>query len=164
MLYIYFGHKPGELLHIDEAFDLEVETEWFNDKDVKRMIEDIDKSVVVKDRYIESPYLGAISPKELSTGVKGLILMKMWSEQPCYCGQRFGDNTLEWVCRISKTKDIYISTNHVLKFPLDLDFEATLVNWKDKVVHNSKEYFYAWIEWYHDTDAQKLAETDYEQV
>ena len=39
------------------------------------MIKDIDKSDVISSRAINSPVLGSISTKELSGGVKTLILM-----------------------------------------------------------------------------------------
>ncbi len=39
------------------------------------MIKDVDKSTVIAPRIIESPVLGAITPRELSGGVKTLILI-----------------------------------------------------------------------------------------
>ena len=39
------------------------------------MIRDIDKSTVISAHVIESPVLGGITPKDLSGGVKTLILI-----------------------------------------------------------------------------------------
>ena len=41
----------------------------------KEMILDIDKSEVISAHLVESPVPGLISPKEISGGVKTLILM-----------------------------------------------------------------------------------------
>ena len=44
---------------------------WF----VKDMIQDVDHCTVISSHVIDSPILGAIMPRELSGGVKVLILM-----------------------------------------------------------------------------------------
>ena len=48
---------------------------WITNERSKAMIKDVDKSTVIAPRIIESPVLGAITPRELSGGVKTLILI-----------------------------------------------------------------------------------------
>lgn len=51
--------------------------DWLTKPLSKEIIQDVDKSEVVSANLIDSPVLGAISPKELSGGVKTLLLMAM---------------------------------------------------------------------------------------
>ncbi|MBR4629641.1 MAG: DUF4869 domain-containing protein [Treponema sp.] len=48
---------------------------WITSDFGKAIIKDIDKSEVFSAHVVESPYLGAITPTELSGGVKTLLLM-----------------------------------------------------------------------------------------
>ena len=56
-------------------FDNVYEDEWIEDTFVKEMIQDVDHCEVISPLIIDSPVLGAITPRELSGGVKVLILM-----------------------------------------------------------------------------------------
>ena len=56
-------------------FDNVYEDEWIEDSFVKEMIQDVDHCTVISSHVIDSPILGAITPRELSGGVKVLILM-----------------------------------------------------------------------------------------
>ena len=56
-------------------FDNVYEDEWIEDSFVKEMIQDVDQCTVISSHVIDSPILGAITPRELSGGVKVLILM-----------------------------------------------------------------------------------------
>lgn len=50
-------------------FDNVYEDEWIEDAFVKEMIQDVYHSAVISAHIIESPVLGAITPKDLSGGV-----------------------------------------------------------------------------------------------
>ena len=56
-------------------FDNTYEDEWITDELSVKMIKDIDKSDVIGPHLVQSPILGPISTKELSGGVKTLMLM-----------------------------------------------------------------------------------------
>ena len=56
-------------------FDNVYEDEWIEDGFVKDMIQDVEHCKVISSHVIDSPILGAITPRELSGGVKVLILM-----------------------------------------------------------------------------------------
>lgn len=49
-------------------FDNVYEDEWLEDEFVKEMIQAVDHSSVINAHIIESPVLGAITPRELSGG------------------------------------------------------------------------------------------------
>lgn len=63
-------------------FDNQYEDEWIIDKLSIEMIKDMDKVDVISTRLIDSPILGLISVKELSGGVKTLMLFGLKSLIP----------------------------------------------------------------------------------
>ena len=72
----FFRRDEGcNLSSADILFDNVYEDEWITDPLSIEMIRDIDKSDVLGVHLIESPVLGPISPKDLSGGVKTLMLM-----------------------------------------------------------------------------------------
>ena len=75
MLKIIFGEVENAVCHPPTYFDNQYEDEWITDPLTVAMIKDIDKSDVVGVHLIQSPVLGPISVKEISGGVKTLILM-----------------------------------------------------------------------------------------
>ncbi len=75
MLKIIFGEAENAVYHPPTYFDNQYEDEWITDPLTVSMIKDIDKSEVVATHLILSPVLGPISTKEISGGVKALILM-----------------------------------------------------------------------------------------
>ena len=75
MLKIVFGDVENSIYHPPTYFDNTYEDEWITDSRSVEMIKDIDKSDVIGSRVIDSPVLGSISVKELSGGVKTLLLM-----------------------------------------------------------------------------------------
>ena len=120
MLCIRYGKGDDTILNVDGVFNNNYEEEWLNDPLVKEMVLDIDKSEILSSNCIQSPVLGQISPRDLSGGVKALILslktdMEVWATA---CG----DNCAKWFLEIAKIKDITISISHLLNFPTD-DFD-----------------------------------------
>ena len=75
MLKIIFGEIENAVYHPPTYFDHQYEDAWITDPLSIAMIREIDRSEVVSAHLIESPVLGAISPKEISGGVKTLMLM-----------------------------------------------------------------------------------------
>ena len=74
VLNIYLGDMKDAIYHPPTYFDNQYEDEWLTDKTAIQMIRDVDHSEVISARLIDSPVLGPISPKELSGGVKTLML------------------------------------------------------------------------------------------
>lgn len=75
MLSIYLGQMDDAIYYPPVYFDNQYEDEWITEPLTIEMIKDVDKSEVVSPHLIESPVLGPISVKEISGGVKTLILM-----------------------------------------------------------------------------------------
>ena len=70
------GKKDEAVYYPPVYFDNRYEDERITDKRSVEIIRDVDKSDVVSTHLIESPVLGPISPKELSGGVKTILLMR----------------------------------------------------------------------------------------
>ena len=83
MLNIYLGEMKEAIYHPPTYFDNMYEDEWITDLLSVKMIKDVDKSEVIGPHLIESPVLGPISPKELSGGVKTLMLMATMKMTEC---------------------------------------------------------------------------------
>lgn len=138
MLHVRFGVTDNTLFKISDYFNLEFENEWILHPLSKKIIMDVDKSEVIGDRVIDSPVLGIISPRELSGGVKGLILM-IFEPELEFLGSQFGDNCAPWILEIAKSNDITIAFEHIMEFP-DIDgLNIHIVN-SDKIVNTMEEY------------------------
>ena len=136
MLNIIFGDHAGVVANPAVYFKNTYEDEWITDELSRKMIEDVDHSIVISERVIESPVLGAITPKELSGGVKTLILInncpdKIFNASAC------GDNCAEWLLEIGKEKDITVNLRHIMDFG-EGSFDIHVQN-TDQVVHSMKE-------------------------
>lgn len=117
-------------------FDNVYEDEWIEDPFVQEMIQDIDHSKVISAHIIESPILGAITPKELSGGVKVLILM-LKDDSFIYNMSNCGNNCGKWILKIAEQKDLTVYLQHILRF--EGTFEIQIMN-TGKIVHNREEY------------------------
>ena len=115
MLHIYV-HEPNNLIKaVDSFFNRNKSKAWFNRQDVKDIISEIDKTIAVKDEYLESPVFGGMSPDRLSTGCKALILMLV-QDRPVYA-TKCGDNCVPRILEIAKNKELYICIHHALPLP-----------------------------------------------
>ena len=105
MLKIIFGNCENAIYNTSVYFKNTYQDEWITDELSVEMITDVDQSVVIGPHMIESPVLGAISPRELSGGVKTLILIhkeksKIFNASTC------GDNCAKWLLKIGEMEDI----------------------------------------------------------
>ena len=123
-------------------FDNVYEDEWIEDPFVKEMIQDVDSSTVISAHIIESPILGPITPKELSGGVKVLILM-LKDDSFVYNLTNCGNNCAKWVLKIAEQKDLTVYLQYMIRF--EGEFEIQIMN-TGKIVHNRKEYVQGLIE------------------
>lgn len=136
MLRVWYLEGIKYLRDAPNYFNNVWEDEWIIDPLVKEMIKDVDKSDVISPRIIDSPYLGPITPREISGGVKVLILM-LKDDSRTYNISNCGDNCAKWILEIGKQKDITVYLEHIMKF--DGNFEIQIMN-TGKVVHNFSEY------------------------
>ena len=116
MLKIWYYANIDYMKDAPSYFDNVYEDEWIEDDFVKRMIQDVDHSTVISAHIIESPVLGAITPRELSGGVKVLILM-LKDDSFIYNMSNCGDNCAKWILQIAEKKDltVYCSISCILR-------------------------------------------------
>lgn len=136
MLNIYYGDMPEAIYNTAVYFKNTYEDEWITDDLSRQMIQDIDQSKVIGSRVIDSPVLGAITPRELSGGVKTLILIahvpdKIFNASTC------GDNCAKWLLKMGEERDITINLRHLMDFGKQT-FEINILN-TNQIVHNMEE-------------------------
>ena len=139
MLKIIFGEVENAVYHPPTYFDNQYEDEWITNPLSIEMIKDIDKSEVVSARLIDSPILGPISTREISGGVKTLMLMAFDESGKIFNASSCGDNCAKWIVEIGKRKDLTINLHHVLDFSSAGEFEALMLN-TGRMVHGYGEY------------------------
>lgn len=137
MLKIYLGDMTDSIYHPPTYFDNRYEDEWIVDDLAIEMIKDIDDSSVVSSHLIQSPVLGPISTRELSGGVKTLMLMAFDKSEKVFNASACGDNCAKWILKIAKQKNLTINLRHIMDFGSG-DFEIEILNTGD-LVHNMKE-------------------------
>ena len=104
MLSIYLGKMDKAIYYPPVYFDNTYEDEWITDELSREMIRDVDRSEVIGAHLIESPVLGPISPKELSGGVKTLILMALDDKEQIFNASACGDNCAKWILKFLKNQ------------------------------------------------------------
>ena len=139
MLSIVFGDVERSVYHPPTYFDNTYQDEWITDPRTVEMVRDVDRSEVVSARAIDSPVLGSISVKELSGGVKTLILMLFDDTGRIFNASACGDNCAKWICRIAREKELTINLHHVMDFSACEPFEARMVN-TGRTVRSFEEY------------------------
>ncbi|KIR03264.1 hypothetical protein P261_02079 [Lachnospiraceae bacterium TWA4] len=144
MLNIFLGNMKEAIYHPPVYFDNQYEDEWITNDLSKKMIEDVDKSEVIGAHLIESPILGPISPKEISGGVKTLILMA-FDDSQIFNASACGDNCAKWILKIAKEKELTINLRHSMDFG-DEPFEAKILN-TGEIVHNMLEFLQVAIDY-----------------
>ena len=135
MLKIYYGELEAEnyIFTPDEYFNNTYEDEWITDPFSVQMIKDIDQSMVLGPKVIDSPFLGSIPVERLSGGVKTLILMNNDPDH-IFNASACGNNCARWILEIAQKKDLTIRLGYLMDFG-DGDFSIEIVN-LGKQVHN----------------------------
>jgi len=139
VLKIIFGEVENAIYHPPTYFDNQYEDEWITDPLAAAMIKDIDKSDVIGTHLIQSPVLGPISTKEISGGVKTLILMAFDKSGRIFNASACGDNCAKWIAELGRKEDLTINLHHVMDFGSVPVFEALMLN-TGVTVHSYEEY------------------------
>ena len=114
------------------------EDEWITDPLSVEMIRDVDKSEVVSAHLIESPVLGPVSVKEISGGVKTLILMAFDQSGKIFNASACGNNCAKWILKIGSKKDLTINLRHIMDFG-EGEFEIKILN-TNEIVQNMEQF------------------------
>ena len=139
MLNVTFGDMFNTENYIYDTalyFDNVFQDKWITSDLGKAIIKDIDKSEVVSAHVIESPVLGAITPTELSGGVKTLLLMA-FDNSKIFNASTCGNNCAKWILKLGRDKKLLINLRHVMDFGSE-DFKIKVTN-TDTIVHNMSE-------------------------
>ena len=136
MLSVFYGDMPEAIYDPVVYFKNTYTDEWITDELSKEMIRDVDRSIVIGPRVIDSPVLGGISPRELSGGVKTLMTIynvpeKIFNASAC------GDNCAKWILKIGEMQDVTINLRHLMDFGEE-EFVIKILN-TDQIVHNMRE-------------------------
>lgn len=126
MLSIFYGDMPDAIYNPVVYFKNTYTDEWIMDDLSRKMIQDVDRSVVLGARIIDSPVLGGISPRELSGGVKTLISIYKAPEK-VFNASACGDNCAKWILEIGKMQDVTINLRHLMDFG-EGEFVAKILN------------------------------------
>ena len=97
----------------------------------------MEKVEVVSANLIDSPVLGAISPKELSGGVKTLLLMANDKSGKVFNASTCGDNCAKWILQLGKQGKLVINLRHLMDFGSG-EFKIKVLN-TGRIVRNMKE-------------------------
>lgn len=127
MLSIYLGQMEEAIYYPPAYFNNTYDDEWITDPLTVEMIKDVDKSEVIGPHLIESPVLGPISVKEISGGVKTLILMAFDDSGRIFSASACGNNCAKWILEIGKRKDLTINLRHIMNFGKE-PFEIKILN------------------------------------
>ena len=127
MLSIYLGQMEEAIYYPPAYFNNTYDDEWITDSLTVEMIKDVDKSEVIGPHLIESPVLGPISVKEISGGVKTLILMAFDDSGRIFNASACGNNCEKWILEIGKRKDLTINLRHIMNFGKE-PFEIKILN------------------------------------
>lgn len=145
MLNIYLGEMKEAIYHPPTYFDNRYEDEWVTAPLSVEMIKDVDRSEVVSERLIQSLILGPISVKEISGGVKTLMLMAFDDSGRIFNASVCGNNCAKWILEIGRQKELTINLRHIMNFG-DGEFEIKILN-TDSIVHNMEEFVYIAVEY-----------------
>ena len=110
MLKVFFGEDGKAHTNPDTVFENINTIGWMDDPFIRKMVEDVDRVKVLDTGHIMSPIFGAISPRDLSGGVKTLMMLYKRSEilfDLICCGENCG----KWLLEISKMHDIEVTTS-----------------------------------------------------
>ncbi len=115
MLRTYLGSgylfMEGKISYVTDYFDAVYGPEWFDSDWVKRIVREIDKSEYIDGEYIQSPVLGGISPRDLSSGCKALLIL-LNEPDKIVSGDRMGDNCYPLLFEMGKEMDLTIALSH----------------------------------------------------
>ena len=136
MLNIFYGDMKEAVYNTAAYFKCDYEDNRITDPFVKKMIKDVDQSIVLDSGVIDSPVLGKIPPTGLSGGVKTLILVK-FEKNKIFNASTCGDNCAKWLLKIAETEDRTINLRHLMKFEVE-PFDIRILN-TNEIVHTMEE-------------------------
>lgn len=140
MLRVYFGSREDEHYNTDVYFDNQYDKEWVMDEFAKRIIADIDDSVVIGPDEIKNELFGIFRATELSAGVKTLLLIKNQPKK-IFNISNCGDNCAKYILELAVGRDITVCLHHYMNF--GDHFEIRVINeGKRKIITDPEELLF----------------------
>lgn len=115
MLSVYYGDMPEAIYNTAVYFQNTYQDRWITKPLSVEMIKDVDKSDVIGPNLIQSPYLGPISPLQLSGGVKTLMLIDN-DRKHVFNASTCGDNCAKWILKMAEKRKVVINLRHLMDF------------------------------------------------
>lgn len=144
MLKIWSGpFRDDCITDVNLYFKTHKKSDWFNHNWVRKVIKDIDRVDAIQDEYMISPVIGAMSPNDLSSGCKCLIMMYNLPDSNVYAS-RCGDNCAKYIVELSRQRDVTITLHHAMLF--NIDFEGKIMN-TGQEFNTYKGYVNAFLDW-----------------
>ena len=103
----------------------------------------VDSSEYIDGEYIQSPVFGGISPRDLSTGCKALLIL-LNEPDKIVSGDRMGDNCYPVLFEMAKNADYTITLSHIIDFRRMEPFEFKNAR-TGKLITNSKEFLQEYV-------------------
>lgn len=148
MLKIYFGSDSifmyGKISYVSEYFDGMYEQSWLSSNWGRQIIKEIDNSDYIDGEYIKSPVLGGISPRDLSSGCKALLIL-LNEDDVIVSGDRMGDNCFPLLLELAKERDLIITLAHWVTMKDFEPFEILDMR-TDKILRTALEFADAYID------------------
>ena len=145
MVKVYFELEEQDIISTSKYFNNAYTEEWLDDW-ARRVIREIDKSELVSEGLVQSPVLGPITIREISSGAKALILMNA-DNSVISNANSCGDNCAELLAELSRKKDFSIYLAYPMKFR-DLQFDMCIAR-DGAICHNAKEFEREYLLWRH---------------
>ncbi len=110
------------------------------------MIREIDSSELVSEGLVQSPVLGPITIREISSGAKALITMNA-DNTVISNANSCGDNCAALLAELSRKKDFEIYLAYPMNFG-SLEFDMYIVR-DGAICHNAREFEKEYLLWRH---------------
>ncbi|MBQ5849930.1 MAG: DUF4869 domain-containing protein [Lachnospiraceae bacterium] len=143
MVTVYFELDDKEIISTSKYFNNSYTDEWL-DEWAKRVIKEIDNSELISDGLVQSPVLGPITIREISSGAKALITMNS-DDSVISNANSCGDNCADLLAELSLKKDFGIYLAYPMKFR-DLQFDMCIAR-DGAICHNAKEFEKEYLLW-----------------
>lgn len=137
MLRIHFGNRPDEIYNTEIYYENQYDKDWVMDEFARRVIRDIDDSVVVSPDVIQNGIFGTFGSTELSAGVKTLLLIRNQPKK-IFNISNCGNNCVKYLLELAEDQDITVTLHHAMDF--GEKFSVKVINdRKRKVITDATE-------------------------
>lgn len=143
MVKVYFELPEDEIISTSKYFNNAYTDEWMDDW-AERVIREIDNSKLISAGIVDSPVLGPITIREISSGAKALIIMNA-DDSVISNANSCGDNCAGLLSELSKRKDFSV----FLAYPMDFGeyvFDMEIVR-TGTICHCKEEFEREYLLW-----------------